>query len=33
MAGSAPPCHGKEAQRRAAGKASGIDGTVRLKLL
>ncbi|RJF92635.1 hypothetical protein D3871_29070 [Noviherbaspirillum saxi] len=25
--------HGKEMQRRAAGKASGIDGTVRVKLL
>jgi hypothetical protein len=25
--------HGKETQRRAAGKASGIDGTVRLKAL
>jgi hypothetical protein len=26
-------CHGKEAQHRAAGKAPGIDGTVRLKWL
>jgi hypothetical protein len=25
--------HGKEKQRRATGKASGIDGTVRVKLL
>jgi hypothetical protein len=25
--------HGKEAQRRAAGKASGIVGTVRVKAL
>ncbi|WP_158597941.1 hypothetical protein [Noviherbaspirillum saxi] len=25
--------HGKEPQRRAAGKASGIGGTVRVKLL
>jgi hypothetical protein len=23
--------HGKEARRRAAGKASGIDGTAKLK--
>jgi hypothetical protein len=26
-------CHGKETQRRAVGKASGIDGSVRLKWL
>jgi hypothetical protein len=31
--GLGAPRHGKETQRRAAGKATGIDGTIRLKWL